>query len=64
MIQQTWNLNRDLHCWAMEFSRVISTIDSQFGFRIYLKAIPLVEVTRGQRGLMQSVGQMSSGGIF
>jgi hypothetical protein len=60
---QSWNLRRDLHCWALEFSRSIFTNDQEFGFRIYLKSIPAIKVTRGREGLLGSASQFS-GGIF
>ena len=46
-VRQQFSLKRDLHCWALEFNRTISTVDSQFGFRIYLKSIPALKYTRG-----------------
>jgi lipopolysaccharide export system protein LptA len=46
-VRQQFSLKRDLHCWALEFNRTVSTVDSQFGFRIYLKSIPALKFTRG-----------------
>jgi hypothetical protein len=60
---QSWNLKRDLHCWALEFSRSIFPGDQEFGFRIYLKSIPAIKLTRGREGLVGSASQLS-GGIF
>ncbi|MFH1843061.1 MAG: hypothetical protein ABIF77_07610 [bacterium] len=61
---QSWNLNRDLHCWRLEFSRTIyGAGNEEFGLRIYLKSIPAVKLTRGKEDLMGSMGQFS-GGIF
>ena len=61
-VRQQFNLSRDLHCWKLEFNRTISTVDSQFGFRIYLKSIPSLKVTRGREDGMSSLaGSLSSG---
>jgi lipopolysaccharide assembly outer membrane protein LptD (OstA) len=56
--RQQFSLNRDLHCWRLEFNRTVSAVDSQFGFRIYLKAIPALKYTRGRE---DSMGSLSSG---
>ncbi len=55
-IRQQYTLNRDLHCWAFEFNRTISSFDSQFGFRIYLKSIPALKFTRGREDFMSGAG--------
>jgi len=47
-IRQQYSLNRDLHCWRFEFNRIVSTVDSQFGFRIYLRSIPALKFARGR----------------
>jgi len=44
---QRFSLNRDLHCWRFEFNRTINNVNPQFGFRIYLKAIPALKYNRG-----------------
>ncbi len=62
--RQSWDLQRDLHCWALEFSRVVSAVDQQFGFRLYLKSIPSVEVTRGKRDLTGTLSGLGGGGFF
>jgi lipopolysaccharide export system protein LptA len=59
-IRQQYSLHRDLHCWRIEFNRTISNVDSQFGFRIYLKTIPSLKFSRGREDYMGSVG----GGVF
>ena len=59
-VRQQFSLKRDLHCWAMEFNRTVSNVDSQFGFRIYLKSIPALKFSRGEDGGMGSLG----GGYF
>lgn len=56
-VRQQFSLKRDLHCWALEFNRTVSTLDSQFGFRIYLKSIPALKFTRGVEGGMGSLGE-------
>jgi lipopolysaccharide export system protein LptA len=55
-VRQQFSLKRDLHCWAMEFNRTVSNVDSQFGFRIYLKSIPALKFTRGVESGMGSLG--------
>ncbi len=59
LTRQNWSLNRDLHCWALEFTRELNAVNSQFGFRIYLKSIPAVEVTRGNRYLTRRGGGLA-----
>lgn len=61
MTSQSWKLQRDLHCWRMEFSRRISSVDQQFGFIISLKAIPAVKWTRGKEDLVSSGGSRGGG---
>ncbi len=63
-IRQQYSLNRDLHCWRFEFNRTISTVDSQFGFRIYLKSIPALKFARGQENYMGAPGGGFGGGVF
>jgi hypothetical protein len=57
-IRQQYSLHRDLHCWRFEFNRTISTRDSEFGFRIYLKSIPALKFARGREDAM---GNLSGG---
>lgn len=64
MLSQSWNLRRDLHCWALEFNRTIYPNDSEFGFRLYLKSIPAVKVTRGKEDLLGTASSLGAGGIF
>ena len=59
-IRQQYSLHRDLHCWRFEFNRTISAVDSQFGFRIYLRSIPSLKFARGREDYMGSIG----GGVF
>ncbi len=63
-IRQQYSLHRDLHCWRFEFNRTISTVDSQFGFRIYLKSIPSLKYSRGREDYMGSLGGGLGGGVF
>jgi len=58
--RQEYRLQRDLHCWRLEFTRTVSTINSEFGFRFYLKAIPELKLTRGREGLLGGAGGLSS----
>ena len=62
--RQQYSLHRDLHCWKFEFTRTISAVDSQFGFRIYLKSIPSLKFARGREDYMGSVGSALGGGVF
>ena len=55
-IRQQYSLHRDLHCWRLEFTRTISTVDSSFGFRFYLRSIPELKLARGREDFMGSVG--------
>jgi len=59
-VRQQFSLNRELHCWKLEFNRTINTNDSSFGFRIYLKSIPAMKYTRGEENYMGSVGGAGS----
>jgi lipopolysaccharide export system protein LptA len=63
-VRQQYSLHRDLHCWRFEFNRTISAVDSQFGFRIYLKSIPSLKFARGREDYMGSVGGALGGGVF
>jgi hypothetical protein len=57
--RQEWSLNRDLHCWRLEFSRIVSTVDEQYAFRIYLQSIPDVKLTRGQEDILGTATSLS-----
>jgi len=59
MTTQSWNLEKDLHCWSMRFSRNITSADQQFGFVISLKAIPDIKVTKGKDDLVGGFGGAS-----
>jgi hypothetical protein len=63
-LRQQYTLGRDLHCWRLEFNRTVSAVDSQFGFRVYLKAIPSLKFTRGREDYMGSLGDGVGGGYF
>jgi hypothetical protein len=58
-VRQQFSVQRDLHCWRIEFNRTISSVDSSFGFRFYLKSIPSLKLTRGREDYMGSL----SGGL-
>lgn len=59
--QQSFSLNRDLHCWRLEFNRTVNAYDSTFGFRIYLKSIPALKFTRGREDQM---GSLTGGALY
>ncbi len=61
--RQEYRLQRDLHCWRLEFSRTVSAANSEFGFRFYLKAIPELKLTRGREGLLGSAEGFDSFGF-
>jgi lipopolysaccharide assembly outer membrane protein LptD (OstA) len=63
MTSQSWKLQRELHCWNMEFARRVSSVNSEFGFIISLKAIPAVKWTRGKEDLVSSGGS-GRGGLY
>ncbi len=52
--RQEYRLQRDLHCWRLEFTRIVNTNNSEFGFRFYLMAIPELKLTRGKDDLLGS----------
>jgi lipopolysaccharide export system protein LptA len=56
--RQQFGLKKDLHCWALEFNRTVSNVNNEFGFRIYLKSIPALKMTRG---IESGMGGLSSG---
>lgn len=62
-LRQQYTLGRDLHCWRLEFNRTVSTLDSQFGFRLYLKSIPSLKFTRGREDYMGALGD-GLGGLY
>jgi len=61
--RQQFGLKKDLHCWALEFNRTVSNVNSEFGFRIYLKSIPALKLTRGREGGMGNLGSGLGGGF-
>ncbi|MCP4573035.1 MAG: LPS-assembly protein LptD [bacterium] len=56
IVRQQYSLNRNLHFWRLEFTRTISTLDSSFGFRLYLRAIPDLKFSRGVENYTASPG--------
>ncbi|MBK8165492.1 MAG: hypothetical protein IPK64_05920 [bacterium] len=62
-LRQQYTLGRDLHCWRLEFNRTVSSLDSQFGFRLYLKSIPSLKFTRGREDYMGALGD-GLGGLY
>jgi hypothetical protein len=55
---QFWSLRRDIHLWTLEFNRGI-TDGSDFGFRLYLRNLPDLEVKRGQRNAGDMLGRFN-----
>lgn len=64
MNRQEYRLQRDLHCWRLEFNRIVSAVDSQFGFRFYLKAIPELKLTQGKEDLMGSASGLAGNALM
>ncbi|MCP4291869.1 MAG: hypothetical protein GY780_08555 [bacterium] len=62
-LSQRYTLKKDLHCWALEFNRTINTGNSEFGFRVYLKSIPDLKLTRGVTSNMSTLGSSLGGGF-
>ena len=58
--RQEYRLQRNLHCWRLEFTRTVSAVNSEFGFRFYLRAIPELKFTRGKEDLLGSTGDLGS----
>jgi len=63
-LRQQYTLGRDLHCWRLEFNRTVSALDGQFGFRVFLKAIPSLKFTRGREDYMGSLTDGLGGGLY
>jgi hypothetical protein len=63
-LRQQYTIGRDLHCWRLEFNRTVSALDSQFGFRVFLKAIPSLKFTRGREDYMGSLTDGLGGGLY
>lgn len=63
-LRQQYTVGRDLHCWRLEFNRTVSAQDSQFGFRLFLKAIPALKFTRGREDYMGSLTDGLGGGLY
>jgi len=62
--RQEYSLHRDLHCWKLEFTRIISNIDQQFGFRLYLRGMPDLKLSRGREDLLGTATSGIGGALF
>ena len=62
--RQEYSLHRDLHCWKLEFTRIISNIDQQFGFRLYLRGMPDLKLARGREDLLGTATSGIGGALF
>jgi len=58
---QRWSLNRNLHCWRIEFTRIINSLNSEYAFRLYLLSMPEVKVPLGNDDLLGSVQGLGGG---
>jgi lipopolysaccharide assembly outer membrane protein LptD (OstA) len=63
-LRQQYTIGRDLHCWRLEFNRTVSSVDSEFGFRVFLKSIPALKFTRGREDYMGSLSEGFGGGLY
>jgi len=63
-LRQEWAITRDLHCWRLEFTRILRPNNPEFGFRIYLLSIPSLQVTRGNDQLLGALPGGMGGGIY
>lgn len=59
--RQEYRLQRDLHCWRVEFMRTVSANNSEFAFRLHLLSIPELKVTQGKDNLLGAARGLSSG---
>ncbi len=60
-LRQEYRLQRNLHCWKVEFMRTVSTLDSEFAFRLHLLAIPDLKLTQGKDNMLGAARGLSSG---
>ena len=60
-IRQEFRLERNLHCWKLEFMRTVSTSDSEFAFRLHLLSIPELKLTQGKDNMLGAARGVSSG---
>ncbi|MEZ4387357.1 MAG: putative LPS assembly protein LptD [Candidatus Krumholzibacteriia bacterium] len=51
-VRQEYRLQRDLHCWRVEFMRTVSESNSEFAFRLHLLSIPELKLTQGKDNLL------------
>jgi hypothetical protein len=51
MVSQNYSVNRELHCWEMQFTRSISGGQTEYYFKINVKNLPEVYYEQGSRGL-------------
>lgn len=62
-VRQEYRLERDLHCWRVEFMRTVSTNDSEFAFRLHLMSIPELKLTQGKDNLLGAARGAASLGM-
>ena len=60
-VRQEWRLQRDLHCWRVEFMRTASNLDTEYAFRLHLLAIPELKLTSGRDNMLGTARGMTSG---
>jgi len=60
-LRQEFRLNRNLHCWKLEFMRTVSETNSEFAFRLHLLSIPELKITQGKDNLLGAARGLSSG---
>ncbi len=62
-VRQEYRLQRNLHCWRVEFMRTMSDLDSEFAFRLHLLSIPELKLTSGKDNMLGAAGGGSSLGM-
>lgn len=62
-VRQEYRLERDLHCWRVEFMRTVSTSNSEFAFRLHLMSIPELKLTQGKDNLLGAARGAASLGM-
>lgn len=60
-VRQEYRLQRNMHCWRLEFMRTVSDNNSEYAFRFYLLAIPELKLTRGKDDMLGMARGLSSG---
>jgi lipopolysaccharide assembly outer membrane protein LptD (OstA) len=60
--QQSYRLERDLHCWRASFAHERTGEDWRYYFEISIKAHPEIKYERGTRAIQSYLGGYPGGG--